>query len=153
MRTTRAVLLAGLLGATFAGCGGGHSDPVEGIWALGEDTSVGCIQEWEFNNGAGREQVFCPLVSGPVGFEVNEGVYTRSDSTIFFELRRSSCGGSRETVNLGWRQNNRNELTLAFPSGLNVTLTRRKGRVSVTGVSASGCFDGDNFIQHPVQDL
>jgi hypothetical protein len=150
MRTNRRVIaLAGMLLAPLCACGGGDSDDVEGIWTF---STRGCVEEWEFDNGAAKKQVFCPLVNGPVGIQTLEGLYTLTARTVLFDLRRASCPVQRMTVNIDFERLERNLLKLTFEDDVSVTYQRTRDRTRATA-SVPGCFNGVDFEQHPLQDL
>jgi hypothetical protein len=154
MRTNRCVMaLAGLLLAAIPACGGGSPDGVEGIWTFA--TARGCVEEWEFDNGSARKQVFCVISDSLAGLETLEGGYSLvGSSELRFDLRRASCATTRMTVALRFERRSRSVLSLTYPDGVTVMYDRQRDRTAARA-SVPGCFEGPNFtfVQRPIQDL
>jgi hypothetical protein len=153
MTTNRCVTaLAGALLALGAGCAGGSSDPVEGIWVF--STPRGCVEEWEFDRGIARKQVFCVISDSLAGVETLEGGYDLSGGDLLFDLRRASCETTRATVTLRFDRRARNVLSLTYPDGVTVMYDRARDNTAARA-SVPGCFEGANFtfVQRPVRDL
>lgn len=141
-----------LLALALAGCGG--SDPgLDGTWVM---VTNGCGLGATFDTQAGTYVInqICALQGGGFGQELEAGEATIDGSSLTFVPKRASCPAHDHTVETDTYSFSAGDLVIASPNG--VLVFRRAPPPSSTpgGASvANGCWDGDAFTTHPLQNL
>jgi hypothetical protein len=148
-------MVAAVVGAMLAGCGGDDpslEEQMQGTWVVKAPGPYDCAEGLTLNKGRYVGQLFCALVAGGYGAELEAGAYSLQGNQLtmgYSDL--SSCPTSDHGSVTAGISVEGDILTIAFP-GIVLAMKRLPDEpASQAGVVRTGCWDDGQFTPFPVQ--